>query len=115
MASRSDSAVFRRALPVLGRDGTLSDVQSGSPAVGHVRAKTGTSAAGDRLHHSYVLTSKALAGYVTTADGRDLTFAFFLNGMPGTEDVAAGPEIAGEALGELATALYRLPVRIGGE
>lgn len=115
MASRSDAAVFRRALPILGRDGTLAEVQSDSPAAGHVRAKTGTSAAGDRLHRSYVLTSKALAGYVTTADGRELAFAFFLNGMPGTEDVGAGPEIAGEALGELATALYRLPVRTGDE
>src|SRR5262249_4754511 len=42
MAQRPDTAVFRRALPILGRDGTLWNIQPQSPAAGKVYAKTGT-------------------------------------------------------------------------
>lgn len=113
MSTREDFGVFRRALPVLGRDGTLARIQTESPAAGHVRAKTGTYLVRDRLHRRWMLTSKALAGYVTTRDGRRLAFAFFLNRMPSDLEPGEAADVAGRALGELATAAYRLPVRAG--
>lgn len=113
MASREDFALFRRALPVLGRDGTLAQVKTDSPAAGHVWAKTGTGGVRDRLHHGFRLTSKALAGYVTTRNGHELAFTFYLNGMPGGMEPAAAADVAGEALGELASALYAVGAERG--
>src|SRR4029450_13174437 len=53
-----------------------------SPARGHARAKTGTFWVDNTLTGKAVLTSKALAGYMETASGRPLVFAFFLNDVP---------------------------------
>ena len=72
MSSRPDFATFQAALPVLGRDGTLSKaVDPESPARGHVRAKTGTYWVDNELKGEYsVLTSKALpATWKPPADG----------------------------------------------
>ena len=57
---------FLSTLPVAGVDGTLEDRMKGTPAVGRVRAKTGS------LEHSH-----ALSGYATSIHGRQLTFAIF--------------------------------------
>jgi D-alanyl-D-alanine carboxypeptidase/D-alanyl-D-alanine-endopeptidase (penicillin-binding protein 4) len=82
MASRPDFAVYERALPILGVDGTLAkSVPSTSPAKGKVQAKTGTLVWENLLEGRGLLTSKALAGYVTTASGRRLAFAAFINGV----------------------------------
>lgn len=111
MARRDDFEVFRHALPVLGRDGTLWNIQPDAAGAGHVFAKTGTYGVWDRLNRRLVLTAKGLAGYIQRPDGRLLSFAFYVNQVPipaGLEDGAN--VIAGQALGELADAAYRLPL-----
>lgn len=80
MANRPDFPVYFEALPVLGVDGTLADaVSAESPARGKVRAKTGTYWWNNSLLNRKILTSKALAGYLTAASGRELVFALFVN------------------------------------
>lgn len=82
MAARPDFPVYERALPVLGVDGTLSKaVGPDSPARGKVQAKTGTLTWENLLWGRTLCTSKALAGYLTTARGRRLAFAAFINGV----------------------------------
>lgn len=103
MSKRSDFASFDAALPVLGRDGTLAQaVAADSPAKGQARAKTGTYWVVNGLNGQAVLTSKALAGYLDTASGRPLVFAFFVNQVPikGT-DVNDATAAAGRTLGRL--------------
>ena len=46
-------AQFRRALPILGRDGTLWNIQPQSPAAGKVFAKTGTFSLFDPLNRRH--------------------------------------------------------------
>jgi D-alanyl-D-alanine carboxypeptidase/D-alanyl-D-alanine-endopeptidase (penicillin-binding protein 4) len=80
MATRPDAAVYEAALPVLGVDGTLaSSVSRDSPARGKVHAKTGTLFWQNTMNGRYIVTSKALAGYMTTSQGRRLAFAMFVN------------------------------------
>lgn len=82
MAGRPDFAAFRTALPILGVDGTLATVVgTNSPARGKVSAKTGTLFLENTMNGGYLLTSKALAGYVTTAKGRQLIVALYVNGV----------------------------------
>jgi D-alanyl-D-alanine carboxypeptidase/D-alanyl-D-alanine-endopeptidase (penicillin-binding protein 4) len=61
-------SVFYDALPVAGVDGTIRARMKGTPAEGNVRAKTGT-----------LDKARALSGYVTMADGRQLIFSFLAN------------------------------------
>jgi D-alanyl-D-alanine carboxypeptidase/D-alanyl-D-alanine-endopeptidase (penicillin-binding protein 4) len=83
MATRDDFAVYERALPIMGVDGTLANsVGRNSPAKGKVLAKTGTLYWSNGLDGSSVLTSKALAGYLTTTQDRRLAIAFYVNGIP---------------------------------
>jgi serine-type D-Ala-D-Ala carboxypeptidase/endopeptidase (penicillin-binding protein 4) len=82
MATRPDFAVFERALPVLGVDGTLADaVAADSPARGKVRAKTGTLYWQNLMNGHFLVTSKALAGYLTAKSGRQLVFSFVVTGV----------------------------------
>lgn len=108
MARRPDFPVFHDALPVLGRDGTLWKIQPSSPAAGHVFAKTGTYGAYDRLNHRLLVTGKGLAGYMTTPAGHHLAFAIYANRVPVPADpeLDAAQQIVGQALGEIATAIY---------
>jgi serine-type D-Ala-D-Ala carboxypeptidase/endopeptidase (penicillin-binding protein 4) len=85
MAGRADFARYEPVLPILGVDGSLADVQSGTPAAGHVFAKTGTLASGDILNNRFVLTDKALGGYIDTKDGRVLAFSLIVNNVPLTQ------------------------------
>jgi D-alanyl-D-alanine carboxypeptidase/D-alanyl-D-alanine-endopeptidase (penicillin-binding protein 4) len=62
---------FRLALPVAGVDGTLRNRMKGTPALGNVRAKTGT-----------LGTATSLAGYVYSASGERLAFALMINNPP---------------------------------
>ena len=98
-------ATFRRALPVLGVDGTLFNIQNRSPAKGKVFAKTGTWGSANLLDDDG-LTTKGLAGYVTTSHGRHVAFAFYINRMAGKSSVDLTKDAAhyaGETLGEMAT------------
>jgi D-alanyl-D-alanine carboxypeptidase/D-alanyl-D-alanine-endopeptidase (penicillin-binding protein 4) len=100
-------AVFK-ALPVLGKDGTLWDIQPDSPAAGHVHAKTGTFSTGDLLNHSLMVTGKGIAGYIDRKDGRRLAFAAYINMVEGDPDTIAHK--VGDALGEIAAAAWDAPL-----
>ena len=106
MAKRQDFAAYSAALPVLGRDGTLWNIQVSSPAAGQVRAKTGTYVRDDLLNGRMMVDGKGLAGYLTTADGRRLAFAIYANNVPVSTDADAIAEKVGQALGEIAAAAY---------
>lgn len=97
-------STIRASLPVLGNDGTLFDIQTHSPAAGHVRAKTGTWSSGDGLNGREMITSKALAGYMTTRSGRHVAFCVYLNNYASPSPRAAHD--AGELVGAIATAIY---------
>lgn len=88
MAKHKDFAAYERALPILGIDGTLArSVGEDSAARGKVLAKTGTLTWDNTLNDRALLQSKALAGYLTTAKGRKLAFAIFVNGVHLKDDV----------------------------
>lgn len=108
--TRPDYAVFFRGLPILGKDGTLGAIQTGSPAAGHVFAKTGTFGVEDKLNGRLMLNGKGLAGYVKTKSGKTLAFAAYVNHTALPEDPDAAQKVAGEALGEIAAAAYDSPL-----
>lgn len=104
--TRPDYDVFFRALPILGRDGTLAKIQKENPGAGHVFAKTGTFGSEDKLNNRGMLNGKGLAGYVVTKSGRKLAFAAYVNHVAIPSDPDAAQNIAGQALGEIAAAAY---------
>jgi PBP4 family serine-type D-alanyl-D-alanine carboxypeptidase len=105
LARQPFASAFRDALPVLGRDGTLWNIQTKSAAAGHVFAKTGTYATEDLLHHGLMVTGKGLAGYMDTADGQHLALAIYVNHVE-LENGSDVTPVVGEALGEIAAAAY---------
>jgi len=108
MSQQTWYPVLHRALPVLGVDGTIYNVQTKSPAKGKVFAKTGTTGPADLLNDSTLMT-KALSGYTTTRSGRHVAFSFSVNRLPGTYSLYPQKDIytfAGELLGKMATATY---------
>jgi D-alanyl-D-alanine carboxypeptidase/D-alanyl-D-alanine-endopeptidase (penicillin-binding protein 4) len=106
MARQKDFAVFERALPVLGRDGTLWNIQRESPAAGQVRAKTGTLGSYDALNRRMLITAKGLGGYFTTPSGRRYALAVYVNNVAVPLDRDAVTRIAGQAVGEIAAVAY---------
>ncbi len=110
MARRPEFPAYEAALPVLGRDGTLAkSVAENSPARGHARAKTGTYWLDNQLNGKVTLTSKALAGYMETASGRPLVFAFFINNVAldvPESRLTEATDAAGRLLGKLCEVLY---------
>lgn len=107
MSKRPDFPVFFKALPILGQDGTLHNIQTQSPAAGHVFAKTGTYGDLDQLNRKVMLTAKGLAGYITTANGEHLAFAAYVNRVSLSLDPDEIARVAGQALGEIAAAAYQ--------
>jgi D-alanyl-D-alanine carboxypeptidase/D-alanyl-D-alanine-endopeptidase (penicillin-binding protein 4) len=106
MRKRPEYAAYLAALPVLGVDGTLADVvDAKSPARGKVFAKTGTLGSADRLNGRTLLRSKALAGYMTAARGRELVFAMFVNDVP--LPAKETPAREGKVLGKLCEIIYQ--------
>ena len=111
MAGQKDFDDFHRGLPILGRDGTLWEIQVNSPAAGHVQAKTGTYDVYDALNKDMLVTGKGLAGYMQTSTGEHLVFAAYLNNVAAPMgDPDAIQKIAGEALGQIAAAAYDAPL-----
>lgn len=105
MSKRADFATYRDALPILGVDGTLAlAVDKDSPAVGKIRAKTGTLSWSNLLNDRPLLQSKALAGYAETKSGRTVVFAAFVNLVHLKE--SADRERIGRVLGTLCEKLY---------
>jgi PBP4 family serine-type D-alanyl-D-alanine carboxypeptidase len=110
MSRQKDYDIFYRALPVLGKDGTLVKIQVNSSAAGHVHAKTGTYDTYDALNKRLMVTGKGLAGYMDTASGQHLILALYVNMVSvSAEDPEATRQITGEALGEIAAAAYDAP------
>jgi N-acyl-D-amino-acid deacylase len=106
-STRADFKIFYDALPILGRDGTLWNIQPDSPAVGFVHAKTGTFSALNALTKTTMVTGKGLAGYMTTASGEHLAFAIYANHVTVPRELPdAATKIVGQALGEIAAAAY---------
>jgi N-acyl-D-amino-acid deacylase len=111
MSKQKDYEDFYRALPILGKDGTLVKIQVNSPAAGHVHAKTGTYGTYDALNKKLMVTGKGLAGYMDTATGQHLILALYVNMVSvSQDDPEATQKIAGEALGEIAAAAYDTPL-----
>ena len=106
MSKQKDFQVFYDALPILGRDGTLFDIQTQSPAAGSVHAKTGTFSNYDPLNRRLLVTAKGLAGYMTTKKGQHLAFAIYINNVSVPTDRDATKKIVGQAVGEIAAAAY---------
>lgn len=104
--TRPDYPIFFKALPVLGKDGTLANIQKDSPGAGHVFAKTGTFGSDDKLNGKGMLNGKGLAGYVITKTGEKLAFALYLNHVSLPDDPDAAQRVGGQALGEIAAAAY---------
>jgi D-alanyl-D-alanine carboxypeptidase/D-alanyl-D-alanine-endopeptidase (penicillin-binding protein 4) len=105
MAKQKSWPAFFAGLPVLGRDGTLFDIQTGSPAAGQVHGKTGTYGVEDLLNRGTMVTAKGLAGYFTRPGGRRFAFAVYINNVVVKGDSAV-KRIVGQAVGEIAAAGY---------
>ena len=101
IATKPYAGAFRAALPVLGKDGTLAQIQVNAPAAGKVFAKTGTFGSYDPLNRRQIIHGKGLAGYFTSKSGREIAFAIYVNNV----SVARGDPaiVAGQALGEIAS------------
>jgi serine-type D-Ala-D-Ala carboxypeptidase/endopeptidase (penicillin-binding protein 4) len=95
--------VFEAGLPILGVDGTLGNNQAGTPAAGHVFAKTGTRAA-TTAEETGILTGLTQVGYIETASGRRLTYGVMTRDVPivKIEDIFT----ASDDQGALAAAIY---------
>src|SRR3989441_5300215 len=104
--TRPDYQIFFKALPILGKDGTLAKIQTNSPGAGHVFAKTGTFGSEDKLNTKLMLNGKGLVGYVITKDGKKLAFAAYVNHVTLPPDMEEAQAVAGQALGEIAAAAY---------
>jgi len=104
--TRPDYDVLFRALPILGKDGTLAKIQKTNPGAGHVFAKTGTFDSEDKLNGKEMLNGKGLAGYVITKSGRRLAFAAYVNHVSLPDIPDAAQSVGGQALGEIAAAAY---------
>ncbi len=109
MSRQKDFPIFQKALPILGKDGTLFNIGVHSPAAGHVFAKTGTYMATDRLNDDLMVTGKGLAGYLVAKNGRRYSFALYANrvslplgGLSSIETVVGG------TLGQIAAAIYEI-------
>lgn len=76
------------ALPIAGVDGTLEGRLVGTPAAGHVHAKTGS-----------LSGVSSLSGYLDAADGTEYAFSILMNGFTSTTE-------ARNAQDDIALALY---------
>jgi N-acyl-D-amino-acid deacylase len=109
-STRPDFPVFFKALPILGKDGTLAKIQVDNPGAGHVFAKTGTFGSEDKLNGKMMLNGKGLAGFVITRSGQKLAFAAYVNHVALPPDPDAAQSVGGQALGEIAAAAYDAPL-----
>ena len=106
MATRPNFEAYRKAMPRLGVDGTLAKVvDHDSPAKDKVNAKSGTLYWDNVMNGHPLLTSKALAGYLTTADGKTYAFALFVNNAHLRDGVTTAT--VGRDLGKICEILYR--------
>jgi D-alanyl-D-alanine carboxypeptidase/D-alanyl-D-alanine-endopeptidase (penicillin-binding protein 4) len=97
LMTRPSFPAFFAALPILGMDGSLTDVCRNSPAAGFVHAKTGT-LMGPDAQGNFMLYTKALAGYADTVGQRRLAYALYVNDIPisGVDDILAANNLLGQ-------------------
>ncbi len=88
MTKVPDFSVFFGALPVLGRDGVLWNVQPDSPAAAKLHAVVETLMAPARGRTTPQPYGKCLAGYLTTVSGQQLAFAIYVAPSAGTTAAA---------------------------
>ena len=69
-------------------------------------SKTGTYAGSDPLNKGIFVTAKGLAGYTTTASGRHLILAVYVNRVLVSTAEDEITRVVGQALGEIANAVY---------
>jgi PBP4 family serine-type D-alanyl-D-alanine carboxypeptidase len=69
------------SLPILGKDGSLANVQPDSPAAGKAQLKTGNRAVSTRAGQT-ILLGNTLAGYVDGKSGRRFTVMIAVGNMP---------------------------------
>jgi D-alanyl-D-alanine carboxypeptidase/D-alanyl-D-alanine-endopeptidase (penicillin-binding protein 4) len=81
VARTSYGKTLFQALPILGRDGTLANVESKSPAAGHAQVKTGNRVVGTAAVQLLVL-GNSLAGYAQTKSGRRVVFMIAVGNVP---------------------------------
>ena len=105
MSEQKDFQIFRDSLPILGRDGSLWNIQRDSPAAGKFYAKTGTFVTGDLLNQQYFLNGKGLAGYLDVPSGDRFVLAIFLNNAHAGDSMKSVLKI-GDVLGEIASVTY---------
>jgi D-alanyl-D-alanine carboxypeptidase/D-alanyl-D-alanine-endopeptidase (penicillin-binding protein 4) len=75
------ATVLADSLPILGKDGTLANVLTDSPAAGKIRMKTGNRVLGTPADQIIVL-GNSLAGYVEAKSGRQLTIMVAVSNVP---------------------------------
>lgn len=104
MARQPYFPLYRDALSIMGKDGDLATIEAGSPAAGHVYAKTGTGLGGTATS---TLIEKALAGYIRPPDGCWIAFAEFMDmGISSPAALMPVADAVGEAMGTIAAAAY---------
>jgi D-alanyl-D-alanine carboxypeptidase/D-alanyl-D-alanine-endopeptidase (penicillin-binding protein 4) len=81
VARTSYGRTLFNALPILGRDGTLANVESKTPAAGHAQVKTGNRVVGTQAGQLIVL-GNSLAGYAQTKSGRRVIFMIAVGNVP---------------------------------
>lgn len=98
------SSAFVDALPIMGVDGSLADVERNGASMGKVRAKTGTRATSTPTGEA-LLYAKSLAGYLEGKSGRTYLLVIAVNGVPisGIEEIIA----VVDDLGAMASALQQ--------
>lgn len=105
MAKHGVAEPYFQALPIIGVDGTLAGiVPKESPVYGKCRAKTGTLGWSDLQNDRFMMRSKTLAGEVTTAKGKKLYFAMFLNDLPLPQGGTTSDQ--GKVLGKVVEAIH---------
>ena len=104
LSSRPDFDAIEETLPILGSDGTLATFGAESPAKGKVLAKTGTLLWDNSMNSGFIMTSKALAGYIETRQNRKLVFGFYVNNVHLKE--STDTTIASKALNRLCEIFY---------
>jgi PBP4 family serine-type D-alanyl-D-alanine carboxypeptidase len=108
MSKQASFDAYFRALPILGKDGTLWNVQTTSPAAGHVFAKTGTLGNYDALNRKMLISAKGLAGYLATPSGKRYAIAVYVNNVAVSLDPEEITRVVGQAMGEIAGIGYQL-------
>jgi len=83
MTTRPDFPAYYDSMPVFGEVGSeVETVPPTSPLVGKAHAKSGTTAAVDRMHQNLILMTRGNAGFLTSKSGREIAFGVYVMYVP---------------------------------